>query len=96
MATTCSGDFSTKGPIRTPASARSPRRRCTWPRLLWFGFDLLGVTLGLSGIAYWAHLGGFAAGAGIMLALTAGRVIVPTRHEQTLIDVLAGCLRRTA
>lgn len=38
---------------------------------LWFAYQF--VSLGQGGVAWWAHIGGFGAGAGIALAVRAGR-----------------------
>jgi len=45
--------------------------RAFWLVLLWLVFDVLGILLGGLGVAYWAHIGGFAAG----FALTSGLVL---------------------
>lgn len=61
-----------------------------WLILLWLIFDLWGATTGSGGVAYWAHLGGFAAGACIGAVLLSTRMVVPTDSEQSLFDVIAG------
>ena len=56
---------------------------------LWV-FDILGAALGSGGVAYWAHLGGFAAGVGLGCALLSLGWIEMDRAEQSLYDVFAG------
>jgi len=41
-----------------------------WLILLWLAFDILGASLDLPSVAYWAHLGGFAAGFCLAALLT--------------------------
>ena len=50
-------------------------------------FDIYGAVTDSAGVAYWAHLGGFAVGAGVMLALVASRVITMHQSERSLLDV---------
>jgi membrane associated rhomboid family serine protease len=59
-----------------------------WMIALWLGFDVLGALTGDDGVAYVAHLGGFAAGAGLALALVKMRVIEANEYERTLLDVM--------
>ena len=60
-----------------------------WIILLWIGWDVLMLSVGgKGGTALWAHVGGFAVGFGIALALAAVGWIKPTSDEQTLLDVL--------
>lgn len=59
-----------------------------WMILLWFGFDVLGALSGAGGVGYFAHLGGFAAGALAGLALHRMHWIAPTQHERFLTEVL--------
>ena len=61
-----------------------------WMILLWLAFDILGVWFGSSGVAYWAHLGGFAAGFGLACALLSLGWIEMDQTEQSLYDVFAG------
>ena len=61
-----------------------------WMILLWLAFDIFGATLGSGGVAYWAHLGGFAAGFGLASALLSLGWIQMDRAEQSLYDVFAG------
>jgi membrane associated rhomboid family serine protease len=62
--------------------------RSYWMILLWLVFDIFGVALGLSGVAYWAHVGGFAAGFGLaILLLKLGRVRMEP-NEGSLLQIL--------
>jgi len=62
--------------------------RAFWMITLWFVFDIFGILFGSGGVAYWAHLGGFAGG---MIAgwamLRLDRVAM---FDPTLLDVIAG------
>ena len=59
-----------------------------WMILLWFVFDVWGASSGAGRVAYWAHLGGFAAGFVIALALLlVGLVQMDDRSERSLLDV---------
>jgi len=60
-----------------------------WMILLWLAFDLLGVALGGQSVAYWAHLGGFAAGFFIASALVHLDVIRMESTERSLLDLIA-------
>ena len=59
-----------------------------WMISLWFVFDVFGILTGSGGTAYWAHLGGFAAG------MIAGWVVIKLEwaamFDPTLPDVIAG------
>lgn len=59
-----------------------------WMILMWLGFDILGTLSGASGIAYVAHLAGFATGAVIAITLLKLKLITPTEYEETLIDII--------
>lgn len=57
--------------------------------LLWFGFDLFYLLAGAqTGVAYVAHVAGFCTGFAIACLLAWRQVLVPTRYEQTLLEVL--------
>ena len=56
--------------------------------LLWLAFDIFGAALGGEGVAYYAHLGGFAAGAGVMAAALGAGWIEMTPVERSLPQVL--------
>ncbi len=58
-----------------------------WIMLLALAFDFLGVALGLGGVAYWAHIGGFAAGFVLAIALMALRWVSMDDTERTLLDI---------
>jgi len=61
-----------------------------WIILLWLIFDIRGVLVGGGGVAYWAHLGGFAAGFGIGALLLMGGAVRMSGTECSLADVLRG------
>ncbi len=61
-----------------------------WMILLWLVFDIAGVVLGGEGVAYWAHLGGFAAGVGLAAAMLQVRWVEMSPVERSLLDVMAG------
>ena len=61
-----------------------------WVILYWLGWDVLYLVLGAkTGVAPWAHVGGFVAGFGIAVVCAATGLIKPTEDEQTLLQVLA-------
>lgn len=62
--------------------------RSFWMVCIWLFFDILGVIVGGTGIGYWAHLGGFAAGVFLGLVLLATRVVVT--FDTNLWDILTG------
>ncbi len=55
-----------------------------WLIALWFVFDVWGAARGTGGVAYWAHLGGFAAGFAVALCLLLAGKIRMTRTERSL------------
>lgn len=55
-----------------------------WLILMWLAFDVLGVALGAPGVAYWAHLGGFAVGFGLGLILLRTGTVRMEPYEQSL------------
>ncbi len=59
-----------------------------WMILLWLLFDLAGAVLGGGDVAYWAHLGGFAAGMFLAVFLTELRWVTIEEGERTLLDIL--------
>jgi membrane associated rhomboid family serine protease len=61
-----------------------------WLILFWLVFDIWGAVSGSAGVAYWAHIGGFAAGAGIAAASLHFDWVEMTRTERSLLDVWAG------
>lgn len=66
-----------------------------WVILYWVIWDAAGLALGAkSGVALWAHLGGFAIGFGITMACVILGFIRPTQDEETLLQVLSPTPRR--
>lgn len=57
--------------------------------LLWFVFDIIGVAFGGAGIAYLAHIGGFAAGFAIAVILLRKKFITMTTYEKSLLDIFS-------
>ena len=55
--------------------------------LLWLAFDILGAAIGMGGVAYWAHLGGFGAGAALALLLTKLEWVSIYDTERTVLDI---------
>ena len=60
-----------------------------WIIFLFLAFDIWGTVTGSSGVAYWAHLGGFAAGAGAAVVALKLGIITMTRTEKSLLEVWA-------
>lgn len=56
--------------------------------LLWFAFDILGAISGGQGAAYFAHIGGFAAGFGFAILMLKRKWIVMERDEKSLLELL--------
>jgi membrane associated rhomboid family serine protease len=62
--------------------------RSYWMILFWLVFDVLGAVLSCGCLAYWAHVGGFAAGFGLaVLLLKLGRVRLEP-YEKSLLQIL--------
>ena len=61
--------------------------RSFWMILLWFAFDILGALQG-RGVAYFAHIGGFLAGAGLAILMLKRKVIVMERDEKSILRLL--------
>ncbi|MFW6039303.1 MAG: rhomboid family intramembrane serine protease [bacterium] len=61
-----------------------------WMIAFWLMWDIFGAATGGGGVAYWAHLGGFAGGAGLAWALLALGWIEMTRSERSLVEVMRG------
>ena len=55
--------------------------------LVFLLFDILGAILGSSGVAYFAHLGGFAAGFGMALLLLKLGLVKMERYEKSLLQI---------
>ncbi len=62
--------------------------RSYWMIAIWFVFDILGVLLGGGGVAYWAHIGGFAGGLALGMLFT--RMEWIDTFEPTLLEVIQG------
>ena len=60
---------------------------------LWFAFDVWGAAQGGVGVAYAAHLGGFAAGFGLATLLLFTQLRPLGRGERSLYDALQGRTR---
>ncbi len=60
-----------------------------WMILMWLVFDILGAVYGGGNTAYFAHLGGFAAGAAGAVALLLTRcVVMDEKDEESLLDLI--------
>ena len=64
------------------------RVRSYWMILLWLVFDVLGAASGWGSVAYWAHLGGFAAGFGLAVFLLKLGLVRMEPHEKSLLQVI--------
>jgi membrane associated rhomboid family serine protease len=58
-----------------------------WLILLWLAFDIWGAVSGAGSIAYWAHLGGFAAGFAVTWAAVWTKAIRMDPDERSLLQV---------
>ncbi|MBN1393151.1 MAG: rhomboid family intramembrane serine protease [Sedimentisphaerales bacterium] len=62
-----------------------------WIILLWVAFDVWGAMSGGGGVAYFAHLGGFAGGAVLaILMLKLKLVVMEDRYEKSLLQMFSG------
>ena len=59
-----------------------------WLILYWAAFDIYGAIRGGGHVAYWAHLGGFAAGFLLASLLLYSGLVQMTSTERSLLDVL--------
>ena len=60
-----------------------------WMILLWLAFDICGVFLGGGGVAYFAHLGGFAAGIAIGFVLLLTKLVpMDPDDDESLLQIL--------
>lgn len=59
-----------------------------WMVLMWFAFDIWGAMSDSPGVAYYCHIGGFAAGAGLAVAMLKYGIIKMERDEQSLLDLI--------
>lgn len=62
--------------------------RSFWMILLWFAFDILGAMRGGRGVAYFAHIGGFAAGVGLAILMLRTKMIVMEKDETSILELL--------
>lgn len=58
-----------------------------WLILMWFVFDIWGATKGGAGVAYFAHLGGFAGGFVLAVAMLRWKFVVMERYEESILQV---------
>jgi membrane associated rhomboid family serine protease len=63
-----------------------------WMILFWLAYDILGAVLGYadpnsSGVAYFAHIGGFATGFAIGLIMLKTKMITMERYEQSILQI---------
>ena len=66
--------------------------RSFWMILLWLTYDILGAVFlssGRGGVAYFAHLGGFAVGFGLAILMLKTKKITMERYEKSLLELLA-------
>ena len=64
-----------------------------WMILFWLAFDILGAVFsrgGGGGVAYFAHLGGFAVGFGIAILMLKAKWVSMEKYERSLLQILAG------
>jgi hypothetical protein len=59
-----------------------------WIILLWLAFDIWGAFSGGGGVAYWAHLGGFAFGFSLAVALLKTGLVTMEPDEKSLLQTL--------
>jgi len=59
-----------------------------WMILMWAVFDLWGAIRGVEGVAYFAHLGGLAAGIALVTYLIRTKRIKMDRYERSLLAIL--------
>ncbi|MHC4570747.1 MAG: rhomboid family intramembrane serine protease [Planctomycetota bacterium] len=60
-----------------------------WMILLWFAFDIWGAVSGGQGVAYFAHIGGFAAGFGLAVLMLKAKWVEMERDEKSLLQMLS-------
>lgn len=58
-----------------------------WMILYWLAFDILGAVVGGDGIAYFAHLGGFAGGIILAVVLLKTNMVKMQSDEKSLVEV---------
>ena len=62
--------------------------RSFWMILLWFGFDIWGALQGGGGVAYLAHIGGFASGFALAVILLKTKLVVMEKDEKSLFQLI--------
>jgi len=60
-----------------------------WMVLFWLAFDIYGAVVGGRPVAYFAHLGGFAAGVGLGIVLLKCKIVKMDKWEKSILAVLA-------
>ncbi|MEX2671759.1 MAG: rhomboid family intramembrane serine protease [Phycisphaeraceae bacterium] len=68
---------------------------CRFLVAIWLAFDLFGAMTGGGGIAYWAHLGGLGAGAGVGVMMLKYHWIEMTDTEHSIFEVYGKPAKRT-
>ena len=56
--------------------------------LLWLAFDIWGASSGEGNVAYWAHIGGFIAGAGLAILALKLSLVKVEHYERSIFDVI--------
>jgi hypothetical protein len=56
--------------------------------LFWLVFDILGAMLGGGGVAYFAHLGGFAGGVVLAILMLKFKMLTMERYEKSLLQII--------
>jgi membrane associated rhomboid family serine protease len=59
-----------------------------WVILFWLAFDILGAVLGGGGVAYFAHLGGFAGGVVLAILMLKYKMVTMERYEKSLLQII--------
>ena len=59
-----------------------------WMILFWLVFDILGAMLGGGGVAYFAHLGGFAGGVVLAILMLKFKMLTVERYEKSLLQII--------
>lgn len=61
---------------------------------VWLLFDIIWLIIGAEGVAYWAHIGGLAAGVVIgLLCLQKGWILTTDADNKTLLEIIKGTKR---
>ena len=59
-----------------------------WMRLFWLVFDIWGAMRGGGGVAYFAHLGGFAGGVVLAILMLKFKMLTVERYEKSLLQII--------